>query len=151
MNKKSMSVTEMRLLLGIGKTDSYWLVKKGYFETVIIAGKMRVMVDSFEKWYDNQLHYRKVDGTPPEKNWTGITFSVREVAEMLGISDSSVYELLKKKVFCTARVGLVKLVQHREAPESLLPSGVLYFMPSTSATFCISSDTPILSEVRKYE
>ena len=105
MNKKSMSVTEMRLLLGIGKTDSYWLVKKGYFETVIIAGKMRVMVDSFEKWYDNQLHYRKVDGTPPEKNWTGITFSVREVAEMLGISDSSVYGLLKKKVFRTARVG----------------------------------------------
>ena len=49
MNKKSMSVTEMRLLLGIGKTDSYWLVKKGYFETVIIAGKMRVIVDSFEK------------------------------------------------------------------------------------------------------
>lgn len=105
MNKKSMSVTEMRLLLGIGKTDSYWLVKKGYFETVIIAGKMRVIVDSFEKWYDNQLHYKKVDGTPPGKNWTGITFSVREVAELLCISDSSVYELLKKNVFRTARVG----------------------------------------------
>ena len=101
MNKKSMSVTEMRLLLGIGKTDSYWLVKKGYFETVIIAGKMRVIVDSF----DNQLHYKKVDGTPPGKNWTGITFSVREVAELLCISDSSVYELLKKNVFRTARVG----------------------------------------------
>lgn len=67
MNKKSMSVTEMRRLLGIGKTDSYWLVKKGYFETVIIAGKMRVIVDSFEKWYDNQLHYKKVDGTPPRE------------------------------------------------------------------------------------
>ena len=108
MNKKSMSVTEMRLLLGIGKTDSYWLVKKGYFETVIIAGKMRVIVDSFEKWYDkndNQLHYKKVDGTPPGKNWTGITFSIREVAELLCISDSSVYELLKKNVFRTARVG----------------------------------------------
>ncbi|MEY8484306.1 DNA-binding protein [Lachnospiraceae bacterium 48-21] len=94
MNKKSMSVTEMRRLLGIGKTDSYWLVKKGYFETVIIAGKIRVIVDSFEKWYDNQLHYKKVDGTPPGKNWTGITFSIREVAE-----------LLKKNVFRTARVG----------------------------------------------
>lgn len=105
MNKKSMSVTEMRKLLGIGKTDSYWLVKKGYFETVIIAGKMRVMVDSFEKWYDSQLHYKKADGTPPGKNWTGITFSVREVAELLCISDSSVYELLKKNVFRTARVG----------------------------------------------
>jgi excisionase family DNA binding protein len=66
---------------------------------------MRVIVDSFEKWYDNQLHYKKVDGTPPGKNWTGITFSIREVAELLCISDSSVYELLKKNVFRTARVG----------------------------------------------
>jgi len=105
MNKKSISVTEMRRLLGIGKTDSYWLVKKGYFETVIIAGKMRVMVDSFEKWYDNQLHYKKVDGTPSGKNWTGITFSVREAADSLGVSDSSIYELIKKKMFRTAKVG----------------------------------------------
>ena len=64
-----------------------------------------MIVDSFEKWYDNQLHYKKVDGTPPGKNWTGITFSIREVAELLCISDSSVYELLKKNVFRTARVG----------------------------------------------
>lgn len=105
MNKKSMSVTEMRHLLGIGKTDSYWLVKKNYFETVIIAGKMRVMVDSFEKWYDSQLHYKKVDGTPPGKNWTGITFSVREAADSLGVSDSSIYELIKKKMFHTVKVG----------------------------------------------
>ena len=61
MNKKSMSVTEMRKMLGIGKTDSYWLVKKGYFETVIIAGKMRVMVDSFEKWYDNHSTREELD------------------------------------------------------------------------------------------
>ncbi len=115
MNKKSMSVTEMRKLLGIGKTDSYWLVKKGYFETVIIAGKMRVMVDSFEKWYDNQLHYRKVDGTPPGKNWTGITFSVREVAELLGVSDSSIYELIKKKVFRTVKVGQATRIYYKEA------------------------------------
>ena len=66
-----------------------------------------MIVDSFEKWYDSQLHYKKADGTPPGKNWTGITFSVREVAELLGISDSSVYGLLKKKVFRTARVGQV--------------------------------------------
>ena len=124
MNKKSMSVTEMRKLLGIGKTDSYWLVKKGYFETVIIAGKMRVMVDSFEKWYDNQLHYRKVDGTPPGKNWTGITFSVRELAEMLGISDSSVYGLLKKSYFVLhgwgRRQGFIKQLRGMVSVPDLL-------------------------------
>ena len=50
----------MQRLLGLGKTDAYWLVKKKYFETIVIAGKMRIIVDSFEKWYDNQLHYHKV-------------------------------------------------------------------------------------------
>ncbi len=106
MNKKSMSVTEMRKLLGIGKTDSYWLVKKNYFETVIIAGKMRVMVERFENWYDNQLHYKKVNGDPCGKNWTAITMSVQETARLLGISESSLYELLKKKPFKTVKVGM---------------------------------------------
>ena len=106
MNKKSMSVTEMRKLLGIGKTDSYWLVKKNYFETVIIAGKMRVMVESFENWYDNQLHYKKVNGDPCGKNWTAITMSVQETARLLGISETSLYELLKQKPFKTVKVGM---------------------------------------------
>lgn len=60
MNKKSMSVPEMQRLLGLGKTDAYWLVKKKYFETIVIAGKMRIIVDSFEKWYASQNHYKKV-------------------------------------------------------------------------------------------
>lgn len=60
MKKKSMSVMEMGRMLGLGKTNSYWLIKKHYFETIIIAGKMRVLVDSFEEWYQGQMHYRKV-------------------------------------------------------------------------------------------
>lgn len=61
MRKKSMSVMEMGRMLGLKKTNSYWLVKKGWFETVIVAGKMRVLVDSFEDWYQNQTHYKKVE------------------------------------------------------------------------------------------
>lgn len=60
MRKKSMSVREMGRMLGLGKTNSYWLVKKHYFETILVAGKMRVLVDSFEDWYQNQTHYKKV-------------------------------------------------------------------------------------------
>lgn len=48
-------------MLGLKKTNSYWLIKKGWFETVMVAGKMRVMVDSFEEWYQNQTHYKKVN------------------------------------------------------------------------------------------
>lgn len=51
---------EMGQMLGLKKTNSYWLIKKGWFETIMVAGKMRVMVDSFEKWYQNQTHYKKM-------------------------------------------------------------------------------------------
>ena len=59
--KKSMSVPEMGRLLGLGKTESYYLVKKNWFKVVIIGDKMRVMVDSFEEWYAGQTHYKKKD------------------------------------------------------------------------------------------
>lgn len=65
-NKKSMSVPEMRRMLGLGKTASYWLVKKGFFQTIIAGGKMRVMIDSFEAWYSSQTHYKK-SGTYKEQ------------------------------------------------------------------------------------
>lgn len=59
--KSSMSVMEMGRLLGLGKTESYWLIKKNYFKTIIAGKRMRVMVDSFEQWYENQTHYKKVE------------------------------------------------------------------------------------------
>ena len=49
--KTSMSVPEMGKMLGLGKVESYWLVKKNYFKTIQVAGRMRVMLDSFEDWY----------------------------------------------------------------------------------------------------
>ena len=46
--KNTMSVPEMRRLLGLKKTESYWLVHRNFFETKIIDGKMRVDIESFE-------------------------------------------------------------------------------------------------------
>ena len=106
MKKKSMSVREMRRLLGLGKTESYWLVKKNYFDTVIIAGKIRVMIESFENWYANQLHYKKIIGEAPGKNWTSITMSIQETARLLGIAEGTLYDLMKKKPFKTVKVGM---------------------------------------------
>ena len=59
--KKSMSVVEMGRMLGLSKTESYWLIKKKYFTTIIAGKRMRVMLDSFEAWYAGQTHYKKVD------------------------------------------------------------------------------------------
>ena len=44
-----MTVPEMGKLLGLKKTDRYWLVHKNVFESKEIAGKIRINIASFEK------------------------------------------------------------------------------------------------------
>ena len=95
--KTTMSVAEMRGLLGLGKTDSYWLVHKKRFETVLVNGKMRIVIESFEKWYANQVKYQKVAGPPPGGELKAGSYSVNELAELLNVHPSVVYDLLKKK------------------------------------------------------
>ncbi len=95
MTKKTMSVREMGTLLGLKKVESYWLVHKNYFRTVLVAGKMRVMIDSFEEWYAGQFHYKKIDGTKPGQKYAH-TMSVYEASKVIGISDTVMYELIKK-------------------------------------------------------
>lgn len=94
MEKKSISVPEMQRMLGLKKVAAYWIVKQGRFETIMVGGKMRVMLDSFEAWYASQFHYRKVNGPPPGENWSH-TWSVPETAEMLGVTTTTVYELIQ--------------------------------------------------------
>ena len=94
--KTTMSVPEMRQLLGIGKTDSYWLVHKQCFETILVEGKMRVVIDSFEHWYANQIKYKKVAGTPPGEELRSNSYSPPEIAEMLGLCESVIYDIIKR-------------------------------------------------------
>ena len=63
-SKKTMSVPEMRRLLGLKKTDSYWLVHRNFFQTYIVNGQMRVDIASFEEWYEHQIMYQKVGRMP---------------------------------------------------------------------------------------
>ena len=39
--QKTMSVPEMRKLLGLKKTEGYWLVHREFFKTEIIGGMIR--------------------------------------------------------------------------------------------------------------
>lgn len=102
--KTTMSVREMREMLGLGKTESYWLVHKNYFKTILVYGKMRVDIESFEKWYANQVKYKKVDGPAPGKELRQMSYSPQEIAEMLDIDDSSVYYLIKRDSIPTFKV-----------------------------------------------
>lgn len=96
MKKKSMSVREMGNLLGVKKTESYWIVHKNYFETRIIHGRMRVMVDSFEEWYKNQCEYIKVE----ELDSVAKTlYTTVEIADMLQITRQTAYQLIHKELF----------------------------------------------------
>ena len=92
--KRCYTVQELQEILGVSrptvynllkKTDRYWLVHKNVFESKEIAGKMRINIASFEKWYANQVKYRKVVGEAPGKELREKSYSFKEAANILGI------------------------------------------------------------------
>lgn len=99
-----MSVPEMQRLLGLGKTDAYWLVKKQHFETAIINGKIRIVIDSFEAWYARQVKHSKVHGPPPGKVLRAESYSPQELAEELGIGVSTIYDIIQRYNIKTFKV-----------------------------------------------
>ncbi len=111
VQKTTMSVPEMRDLLGLKKTDSYWLVHKNYFQTVTIGGEMRVVINSFEKWYESQVHYRKVNGPTPGKELCRSSYSVNDICRMLDLEDSTVYDLLAREGIKTITIDHQKRIE----------------------------------------
>lgn len=107
MKKTSMSVREMQLLLGICKTESYWLIKKGYFEVRVIGRGMRIMVESFDEWYSSQFHYKRVDGVLPGTKW-GDTLSIPDFGSLLGLSPGGAYWLVDH-----AKIETVIICNHK--------------------------------------
>lgn len=93
----TMSVPTMRQMLGLKKTASYWLIKKQWFDVLIINGEMRVVISSFETWYANQTHYRKVNGPPPGEELRKKSYSVKDISNLLGIGIDAVYTLIHRE------------------------------------------------------
>ena len=92
-----ISVREMGDLLGLKKTERYWLVHKNYFETKTAIGKMWVDIASFENWYANQLKYKKVTGEEPGQKIREWTYSAKDISQMLGIVEAGAYDLIKRE------------------------------------------------------
>ena len=103
--RTTMSVPEMRRLLGLGKTESYWLVHKKVFETILVNGKMRIRLESFENWYSMQVRYKKVDGPPPGEALRQQSYSAGDIAELLQLTESTVYEIIKRSHMETIQVN----------------------------------------------
>lgn len=108
--KKTMSVPEMRELLGLKKTESYWLVHKNFFKTEIINGQMRVDMESFEKWYANQVKHKKVNGEDPGAELTKKSYSFRDAANLLGIHTANLYEIWRDENLETITVDFTKRI-----------------------------------------
>ena len=115
--KTWMSVTEMGNLLGLKKTDRYWLVHKNFFDCKVIAGQMRVNVASFEKWYANQIKYHKVTGEEPGVELKAWSYSAAELADLLEINESAVYELIKNNQLETVEVDYWKRIPKKSFEE----------------------------------
>ena len=94
--KKWMSVTQMGELLGLKKTERYWLIHKHYFETKQIRGKLMVDISSFEKWYANQIRYHKVYGTEPGLELRKRSYSPKDISILLDIHEQTAYELINR-------------------------------------------------------
>ena len=105
-----ISVAEMGEMLGIRKTDRYWLIHKKKFETRIIAGKIWVETTSFEKWYANQVKYRKVTGEEPGLELKEWSYSPRDISKILGICEQNVYKLIRKNNIETVTVDYWKRI-----------------------------------------
>ncbi|SDL81666.1 DNA binding domain-containing protein, excisionase family [Sarcina sp. DSM 11001] len=99
-----MTVRQMGELLGLKRTEWYWLLHKNLFETRKIYGKTMVNVASFEKWYAGQIHYHKVTGEEPGQLVNATTYSVRDLIGLLGISESRVYALIKREHLKTVSI-----------------------------------------------
>ena len=107
---KLMSVYEMGRVLGLKKTDQYWLVHKNCFETRTYQGKIWIVRESFERWYKNQVKYRKVNGEEPGRELKKKSYSIRDISQMLGIHESTAYEMIKREQIETIEVDYWKRV-----------------------------------------
>ena len=118
-NKTTMSVPEMWQMLGLGKTGSYWLVHKQYFDIVMVAGRMRVVIESFNHWYSDQSKYRKLSDrctkSPPARHAvTGANktaFTLRETAAVLDLSYNEVRRLIHSGEIEAGKYGNMYMVR----------------------------------------
>ena len=101
----TMTVQAMGRMLGLRKTESYYLLHKHHFQTITINHQLRVVRASFEQWYEHQDRYRKVDGPEPGAMLQTQFYSVSEIADMLSLCDSSARDLIQNQGWPTMTVA----------------------------------------------
>lgn len=95
--RRTMSVPEMRKLLGLKKTESYWLVHRKFFRTETIGGMMRIDLESFEKWYADQDIYCKVTHIPTAEELEKDYICLQDAADLLCISREKLAKIARRE------------------------------------------------------
>ena len=114
-NKKTtMSVTEMRKLLGLKKTDSYsvrdiaqmlsidessvyYLIKRNQIPTFKVETWIRIRKDDFDRWYASQNKHRTQEDREKDAMKEAEPLTMPEMAQELYITRKDVYNILAKK------------------------------------------------------
>ncbi len=52
--QRTYKVEDIAVMLNIGRTSAYNLVKEGYFKTVRVGNAIRISKKSFDEWLDAQ-------------------------------------------------------------------------------------------------
>lgn len=110
----TMTVQAMGRMLGLKKTESYYLLHKHHFETVTINHQLRVVRANFEEWYEHQDRYRKVDGNPPGSALQTQFYSVAEIRAMLAVSDDTARELIERH-----KLPMMMVAQKLRVPKAI--------------------------------
>ena len=118
---KSFPVRELRKMLGIKKTDSYWILKNRDIQTVTVNGKIRILKESFWNWYNNQTKYHIIGGPEPGEALKADSYSVHDLMELLDISEYIAYTLIAKEIFDVIKVDYQMRIT-KESFESWYPT-----------------------------
>ena len=113
--KTTMSVPEMGRLLGLKKTDWYYVLYNSNMKTIMVGGKIRIYIDSFEEWYANQWHYKKVTGEHP--GWKLAAYiTIEEIEADLGIksADWLIYASKKFKLHKVSGMTCIKRCEYEQ-------------------------------------
>ena len=130
--RNSFPVRDLRIMFGIKKTDSYWILKNRNIQTVTINGKMRILKESFWNWYNNQTKYHIIDGPEPGAVLKETSYSVRDLMQLLDISNDNAYTLIGKGVFDIIKVDYQIRIT-KESFERWYPTQEKYRLPDDRA------------------
>lgn len=115
VKKKYMTALELGSLLGLKKTERYYLINKKYFKIrQFYNGKMLVDIESFEDWYSRQLHYKKINGEEPGLQLKEWLLTPGDIARLFGISQCTVYDILSRYNIKTVVIDNHKMVPKKD-------------------------------------